>query len=64
MSTHEPVLENDEMASLSVEDATVTAAAAEAGDLVQASVESLPAATAMGTPESTSACTAASAESL
>ena len=51
MSKHVPKFENDERASLAVVDPTVMALAARAGEVVQASVLLLPAATAIGTPE-------------
>src|SRR5690242_21479744 len=60
MSTQLPTSENVARASLRSLAATVSAAGARAGERVQASTESLPAATATVTPSSTSAVTAAS----
>lgn len=58
MSTHEPWLEKEDLASLLVVDPTVMASGADAGLLLQASPLSLPAATTTTTPASWAARTA------
>lgn len=58
ISTQIPQLENDDRSSMLVVDPTVMASEAEAGDVVQASAFSLPAATANGMPDATAELTA------
>ena len=58
ISTQLPQLEKDDRASLLVVDPTVMASEAEAGDRVQASVFSLPAATTNGMSDATAVLTA------
>ena len=59
MSTHVPQLENDARLSIDVDAATVMASAALAGDRVQASEFSLPAATTYVMPSATARTIAA-----
>ena len=58
MSTHVPVFEKDETASIDVVDPTVMAVGSELGEYKHASLPSLPAATATGTPAATAAAMA------
>ena len=58
ISTHEPKLLNSDWASVLVVEPTVIASGSEAGDELQASVLSFPAATTMTTPAFTAAATA------